>query len=281
MGAIDVGTIEVASHQREATDRKEMVMANTGYGLVQSVRTEFTKLRTIRSTTWTLLATVVGTILVTVLATHGLHPRGRSALRFDPTNQSLSGIALGQLTIGLLGVLMITGEYGSGTIRSSLAATPRRPLFVGAKVIVIAAVSLVVGEILTFACFFTGRAILSGNAPVATLGQPGVLRVLLLTGGYLALLGMFGLGLGIIIRHTAGAITAFVGVIFLLPVVLQSLNAHGNPGRFTPEQILANSVAAVVHQSGQVTPIVGFLLMVLYCALALGVGMVLLVRRDA
>jgi hypothetical protein len=262
-------------------DRKEMVMAHSRYDLGRSVRAEVTKLRTIRSTTWTLLATVVGTLVVTVLSTNGLHHVGRGAGQFDPTNQSLSGIAIGQLTIGLLGVLMITGEYGSGTIRSSLAATPRRPLFVGAKVLVIAAVSLVVGELLTFGCFFTGRAILTGNTPVASLGQPGVLRALLLTGAYLALLGMFGLGLGIIIRHTAGAITAFVAAIFLLPLLLQPLHAHGNPSRFTPEDILANSVAAVVHQSGQLAPLTGFLLMVLYCAVALGLGTVLLHRRDA
>jgi ABC-2 type transport system permease protein len=262
-------------------DRREKAMTSTGYGLAQSVRAEVTKLRTIRSTTWTLLATVVGTLVVTVLATNGLHHVGRGADQFDPTNQSLSGIAIGQLTIGLLGVLMITGEYGSGTIRSSLAATPRRPLFVGAKVLVIATVSLLVGEFLTFACFFTGHAILSGNTPVASLGDPGVLRALLLTGGYLALLGMFGLGLGIIIRHTAGAITAFVAAIFLLPLLLQPLHAHGNPGRFTPEAMLANSVAAVVHQSGQLAPVTGFLLMSLYCALALGVGLTLLRRRDA
>jgi len=224
---------------------------------------------------------VVGTLVVTVLATNGIHHRGRFANQFDATNQSLSGIAIGQLTIGLLGVLMVTGEYGSGTIRSSLAGTPRRPLFLTAKVLVVAAVSLVVGEILTFGCFFTGRAILSGNAPVATLGQPGVLRALLLTGAYLALLGMFGLGLGVIIRHTAGAITAFVGVIFLIPLLLQPLHAHGDPARFSPEQILANSVAAVIPQTGQVAPLTGFLLMALYCAAALGLGMLLLVRRDA
>ena len=155
---------------------------------------------------------------------------------FDATNQSLTGLALGSLTIGVLGVLMITGEYGSGTIRSSLAATPRRPLFLGAKTVVIAAISLIVGEILTFACFFTGQAILSGNAPVASLGQPEVLRALLLTGAYLALLGMFGLGLGVIIRHTAGAITAFVGVIFLLPVLLQPLNATATPADSPPRR---------------------------------------------
>jgi ABC-2 type transport system permease protein len=291
MGPTDMTAIVVATGGSERTDRKEkeremamsMSMSKTsgGYGLAQSLGAEVTKLRTIRSTTWTLLATVAGTLLVTFLATNGIHHSGPASRYFDPTNQSLSGIAIGQLTIGLLGVLMITSEYGSGTIRSSLAATPRRPLLAGAKVLVIAAVSLVVGEILTFACFFLGRAILSGHAPVATLGQPGVLRALLLTGGYLALLGMFGLGLGFIIRHTAGAITAFVGAIFLLPLLLQPLHADGNPARFTPESMLANSVAAVVHQSGQVNPYEGFLLMALYCTLALVVGTVLLNRRDA
>jgi ABC-2 type transport system permease protein len=253
-----------------------------GYGLRQSMRTEWTKLGSVRSTTWTLLATAVSTILVTVLATSSFHPHGHGSLRgFDSTNQSLTGLALGQLTIGLLGVLMITGEYGSGTIRSSLAATPRRPLLLGAKAFVIGAVSLVVGEVLTFSCFFIGRVILSGKAPVASIGQPGVLRALVLSGAFLALLGLFGLGLGVIIRHTAGAIAAFVGVVFLLPTILQSLNSFGNPSRFTPDAILANSVAAVVPQSGQLSPMVGFLVMVLYCAVALGVGMLLLNRRDA
>jgi ABC-2 type transport system permease protein len=251
-------------------------------GMRRAVRAELTKLRSIRSTTWTLFATVVGTLLLTVLATNSFQHHGRGQLHgFDPTNQSLTGVALGSLAIGVLGVLMITGEYSSGTIRSSLAATPRRPVLLGAKAMVIALVSLVVGEILTFACFFTGKAILSGRAPVATLGQPGVLRALLLSGAFLALLGMFGLGLGFIIRSTAGAIAAFVGVIFLLPVLLQPLSAHGSPARFAPEEILANSVAAVVPQSGQLAPTTGFLLMVLYCGVALGAGAVLLVRRDA
>jgi ABC-2 type transport system permease protein len=258
-------------------------MTALAYGLRQSVRSEVTKLASVRSTTWTLLATVVGTIVVTFLATNGIHLQGGSHNHagFDPTNQSLTGIALGQLTIGVLGVLMITGEYGSGTIRSSLAATPRRPLLLGAKTLVIGAISLVVGEILAFACFFLGQVVLSGRAPVATIGQPGVARALLLTGAYLALLGMFGLGLGVIIRHSAGAIAAFVGATLLLPLLLQPLAADGNPARFSPEEILANSVAAVVPQSGQLSPWVGFLLMVGYCVAALGIGALLLTRRDA
>jgi ABC-2 type transport system permease protein len=251
-----------------------------GYGMREAVRAEVTKLRSVRSTKWTLLVTIVGTLLLTVLATNGLHHHGRAG-SFDPTNQSLTGLALGSLTIGVLGVLMITGEYGSGTIRTSLAATPRRPLLLAAKAIVIATLSLVVAELLAFSSFVIGQSILSGNAPVATLGQPGVLRALLLTGAYLALLGMFGLALGVIIRHSAGAIAAFVGLTLLLPAVLQPLNAMGNPARFAPEAILANSVAAVVPQSNQLSPTVGFLLMALYVAVALGLGAVVLVRRDA
>jgi hypothetical protein len=102
-----------------------------------------------------------------------------------------------------------------------------------------------------------------------------------MAGAYLALLGMFGLGLGVILRHTAGAITTFVGIIFLLPVLLQPLNAQGNPGRFTPEQILANSVASVAREPGQISPGLGFALMCLYCAVTLGVAMLVLHRRDA
>ena len=244
------------------------------------MRAEVTKLRSVRSTSWTLLAMVVATLLVTTLVTlHTAHRANRNFQGFDPTNQSLTGLALGSLIIGVLGVLAMTGEYASGTIRSTLAATPRRRLLVGAKVLVVGAVALVVGELLSFACFFTGQAILSGNAPSASIGQAGVLRAVSFTGGYLALLALFGLGLGLIIRHTSGAIATFVGCTLLLPLLLQPLSE--NWARFAPESILANSVAAVVPQQGQLSAPTGFLMMVLYCGVVLGLGRALLVRRDA
>jgi ABC-2 type transport system permease protein len=249
-------------------------------GIRQVVRAEWFKLRSLRSTTWTLLATVLGSLGVTVLATNSVQRHGPS-MGFDPTNHSLTGLALGSLTIGVLGVLAITAEYSSGTIQSTLAATPRRPVLFGAKSIVVGLVSLVVGEVLTFACFAIGQGVLSGRAPTASLSDPGVLRALVLTGAYLALLGLFGLGLGVIIRHTAGAIATYVGVIFLIPIFLQPLSSSGNPGRFAPEQMLANSVAAVVPQSGQVTAPLACLLMVAYCAVVLAAAMMLLRARDA
>jgi ABC-2 type transport system permease protein len=251
-------------------------------GVSQVIRAEWIKLRSLRSTKWTLLAVVAGSLLVTFLATHNVQRHGPgSFVGFDPTNQSLTGLALGSLAIGVLGVLAVTGEYGSGTIRSSLAATPRRPLFLAGKVVVLGTVALVVGEIMTFACFFLGQALLSGHAPTAAIGQPGVLEALVLSGAYLALLGLFGMGLGLMLRSTAGALAAFVGLTFLVAVVLQPLAAHGDPGRFAPEQIFANSVADVVHQPGQLAPAVGFLWMVFYCAAALVAGNLLLTHRDA
>jgi ABC-2 type transport system permease protein len=250
------------------------------YGAVQAMRAELTKIRSLRSTSLILAAMVVGAVVVTVLVTTHTAGRGnRNFQGFDPTNQSLTGIALASLLVGVIGALAITGEYGTGTIRSSLSATPRRSLLLGAKVAVVGAISLVVGEVLTFTCFFTGQSILSGRAPSATIGQPGVLRAVVLTGAYLALLALFGLGLGLIIRHTSGALATFVGCTFLLPILLQSL--PGNPSRFAPESILANSVAAVVPQSGQLSATTGFLMMALYTVVILGVGRAVLVRRDA
>jgi hypothetical protein len=229
------------------------------YGLRQLAKSEVTKISTLRSTFWTLVVTVVGTLGVTVLATNSASHHSAMWYRgFDPTNQSMTGLAIGTLAIGILGVLSVTGEYGSGTIRSSLASTPRRPLFLFGKGLVIGAISLVVGEVLTFASFF------GAVAPA---------------GVCLALLGLVGFALGVIIRHTAGAISAFVGATFLLPVLLGPISSH--PVRFTPLGILANSVTAVIRQPGQVSPAFGLFLMTLYCAAALAVAAVLFLRRDA
>jgi ABC-2 type transport system permease protein len=250
------------------------------YGPVQAMRAELTKLHSLRSNSLMLAAMVIGAVVVTVLVTtHSAGRNNRDFEGFDPTNNSLSGIALASLIVGVIGALAVTGEYVTGTIRSSLSATPRRSLLLGAKLAVVGFVMLVIGEVLTFTCFFTGQAILSGRAPSANLGQPGVLRAVALTGAYLAVLALFGLGLGLIIRHTSGAIATFVGFTLLLPILLQSL--PGDPSKFAPESILANSVAAVVPQQGQLSATTGFLLMALYTAVVLGVGRAVLVCRDA
>ena len=253
----------------------------TRYGIRQLIRSEVAKITTLRSTLWVALITVAGMGLVTFLATHNVLHRSVDWYQgFDPTNQSLTGSLVAVLTIGVFGVLVVTGEYSSGTIRTSLSAAPRRPLFMFAKAVVAGAAMLVVAEVLSFACFFLGQSVLSGGgAPSAHLAQPGVARAVIFTGVVLALLGLMGMGLGFLIRNTAGAISAYVGVAFLLPLLLHQLSEH--LARYAPVQILANSVSATVKNPAQVSPTVGLLLMLAYAAAVLVAGGFQFVTRDA
>src|SRR6516165_2337599 len=250
-------------------------------GFRQAVAAEWTKLFTLRSTKWILAITAVGTLLVTFLSTQSaVHKSHMWYQGFDPTNQSLAGLSIGALALGTLGVLAISGEYGTGTIRSSLAALGRRDTLFLAKLAVVTGVTLVVGEVLSFGAYFLGHAILAGGgAPTASLGQPGVLRAVVLTGAFLSLFALLGFGLGAVIRHTAGALATFAGVTLLAPILLHTIAGH--PDRYTPAIIFAQSVAAVVPQSNQVSATIGFMLMGLYTVAALAVGAVVLVKRDA
>jgi ABC-2 type transport system permease protein len=256
------------------------------------LRSEWTKLRSVRSTTWTLLATVVITVGIGIIATateatRWLHTPPASRLSFDPTNLSLTGLLFGQLAIGILGVLAISAEYGTGTIRSSLAAVPDRRLFLAAKAAVFALVVLVVGEVVCFGAFFIGQMFIGGGAPHATIGQPGVLRAVAGGGLYLALLGLLALGLGSIIRHSAGAIAAFVGVLLIIPLILPALPTSLNQaiGKFEPITIGSTMTSVNTHLGHGATPAfnawVGLALMAGYAALALAFGGWRMVRRDA
>jgi ABC-type transport system involved in multi-copper enzyme maturation permease subunit len=245
------------------------------------MRAEWTKLVSLRSTRWTLLVTAAGALLVSFLAAHSAlhHPAGWYQ-GFDPTNQSLAGLAVGSLAIGVLGVLAMSGEYGTGTIRSSLSAMPRRGVVLTAKVVVVGLCTLVIGEALAFIVFFEGQAVLAGGgAPTATLGQPGVLRAVALSGAFLALFALLGLGLGTVIRHTAGAIAVFAGLTLLAPILLHSISE--SISRYAPELIFANTVAAAVRQDNSLSVTIGVVVMLSYCVATLGLGALLLHRRDA
>jgi ABC-type transport system involved in multi-copper enzyme maturation permease subunit len=252
-----------------------------GYGLKQVIRAEVVKLTTLRSTLWTFLITLAGMTVVTTIATNSvLHRSADWYQGFDPTNQSLAGLLIGVLTMGVFGVMVVTGEYSSGTMRTSLSSAPRRPLLMAGKALVTGTAMLVLCEALSFACFAIGQAILSGGgAPSAHLGQPGVVRAVLLSGLFLALFGLLGMGIGAIIRNTAGAISAYVGVTFLLPLLLHQL--AGNPAKYTPLQILSNSISATVPSYGHVSVTLGLVLMVVYTAAAMIGGTVMFMARDA
>jgi ABC-2 type transport system permease protein len=209
---------------------------------------------------------------------------GAGRAGFDPTNVSLTAaLTVGQFAVGVLGVLCMTDESSSGMIRSTLAAVPSRSRLLTAKAAVLALVTLLAGEAVTFATFLAGQAALeSGKAPHAALGQPGVLRAVALSGAYLALLALFGLGLGTVIRSRAGAVAAYTGIVLVLPLLLAAVPGH--PARFTPETMLTSSVAAVTPQAASHSLPSGWdglLLMAAYPAATLAVGGVLFARRDA
>ena len=263
------------------------------YRLSGVLAAEWTKLRSVRSTTWSLVATIVLTLGIAVLATlmpalrwQHLDPGFR--LTFDPVRQSLTGLLFGQLALGVLGVLVVSAEYGTGTIRATLSAVPKRPKVLLGKVVVFGTVALVVSELLMFAAFFVGQAMLSGSpAPHATLGQPGVLRAVIGGGLYLAILAMLAMGLATIIRHTAGAISAYVGILLIIPLILQALPSSvvNTVGRYIPANIGA-SVTATSGIAGfeghhSFTPWVGLAVLAAYALVALVVGGWLMVRRDA
>ena len=255
-----------------------------------ALRSEWIKMRTVRSTMWNLVAMAVITIGVAILGTATV-PGGWNTmslgdrLTFDPTSRSLTGLLFSQLVIGVLGVLVMSAEYGTGTIRSTLAAIPNRPLVLATKSAVFAAVALVIGEVLSFGAFLIGQTLLRSPAPHATLAQPGVLRAVVGGGLMIAVLGLFALGLATIIRHTAGAITAFVGTLLVLPILVHALpSSIGNRiGEFLPLNI-SNTMTSVVHTFGQspaLSPWAGFAVVGAYAIGALAIGGVLMARRDA
>jgi hypothetical protein len=250
------------------------------YGFRTVAQMEWLKLRSVRSTWWTLLVFAAGMVGLAILVMRGQQHTSPS---FDPTNDSFAGLATGQLALGVLGVLAVTSEFSSGMIRATFAAAPRRPLVLAAKAAILAGVALVAGEILAFVAFGVGQAVLKSQFPHAALGQPGVLRAVLMAGAYPALIALIGLGLGAIIRHTAGAISAVVGVLFVLPLILLPLGTsiQNSVGQFMPMLIAENSLTAVKPVAHSLSPGIGFAMLCFYAATALAVGSWLLARRDA
>ena len=227
-------------------------------------------------------ASLVG--LAVLALSHEGYPQMSAADRaaFDPTHDCFIGLVLGQLLTGTLGVLAITSEFSSGMIRATFAAVPRRSLVLAAKAAVLGAVTLAVGEISAFAAFLAGQAALPAPAPPAALGQPGVLRAVLLAGAYPALIAVIGLGIGALVRHTAGAIGILVGVLFVLPLLLATLgdsvqNASQN---FLPHPMV-NTMTAVKPFAHTLPAWLLFGLLCAYAIAALAAGAWALSRRDA
>ena len=254
-------------------------------GLPGTLRSELTKIISVRSTYWTLLAFVAASLAWAVLDCAGIASHGTGP-DFNAAQASLTGqVALGELIIVVLGALVITSEYSTGMIRTSLAVMPRRGVLYAAKAIVFAAVTLTISLVTSFTNFFVGQAILAGKHYDTTLGAPGVLRSIFLSAAIVMVFGLLAYGAGAIIRHSAGAITAILGVVFLIPLLAQALpNAwfadlqRWLPGGGALEPI-ARSTPPLSHH---LFPAWGeFAVFSGYAAVLVAIGAWLFIRRDA
>jgi ABC-2 type transport system permease protein len=261
------------------------VPANAGNAnLVGALKSEFTKIRSVRSTYWNLLGMMVVTIGFGALASYGAtrNPHGPG---FDPTMHSLGGLYISQLIIAALGVIVITSEYSTKMIGTSLTAMPRRGTFIAAKAIVFGAVALVTSLVTCFAAFFIGQAIMSSHHINATLSQPGVLRAVVGGALFLTAVGLLGFGIGLLIRHSAGAICAAVALLFVASILVNLLpmSWQNDLDRWLPA-IAGGSVWAVVPQStppATFGPWTGFAVLCGWAVLAIAGGMYLFRKRNA
>jgi ABC-type transport system involved in multi-copper enzyme maturation permease subunit len=247
---------------------------------------EFTKLRSLRSTRWALGATLlltigIGILACAVFASRWPHLSLGDRLRFHPLRVSLAGVNLAQLSIGVLGVLVISGEYSTGMIRSTFCAVPKRLPVLWAKAGVFAAVTFAVSLPAVLIVFFAGQSILSSQHIQIAFSHPGVPRAVIGAALFLTVMGVFGLGIGAIVRNTAGGIVTLVGIMFVLPPILGLLPSSWsnavNP--YLPSSA-AGVLWTITPEGHTLSPWVGFALFCGYAAASLAIAAALMVRRD-
>jgi len=248
---------------------------------------EWTKLHSLRSTRWSLVAAIVLTIglpaiFAAVTATHWSHMSPSERADRHPLDIALAGVNLSQLAIGVLGVLVITGEYATGMIRASFTAVPRRLPVLWAKIAVFGVVSFLLMLPSVLAAFFVSQAILRNHHILQTsLSAPGVARSVVGGAVYLMLFGVFALALGAIVRNTAGGIATLVAVFFVIPPLLNvfptSWQNAINP--WIPNSA-GRSIFQLTHGSHSLSPAGGAAVFLAYIAFCVALAAVLLVRRD-
>jgi ABC-type transport system involved in multi-copper enzyme maturation permease subunit len=200
---------------------------------------------------------------------------------FQPLDLNLVGVQLAQLAIGVLGVLVITAEYSTGMIRASMSAVPKRLPVLWGKAVVYGVTTLVLMVPAALIAFIIGQAILSGgHLPHLGLGDPGVARAVIGAGLYLTVVGLFGLGIGAIVRNTAGGIAAFAAIMFVLPPLMNVLPSSWNNAASPYLPLAAGQSLMAISGTDHLSPWSGFGLFVGYAAAALVIAAVLLRRRD-
>lgn len=249
------------------------------------LRSEWTKLSSVRSTLWTLAAavlvtTVLGGLLCLLFNVRWDNIDPKERLSFDPTSQSLSGLILGQLALITFGVLVIAGEYSTGTIRASLAAVPQRGHLYCAKLAVTGVLALAVGMVTSFLAFFAGQAMLGSHS--TSIGDPGVLRAVFGGGLYMMLMVLFATGVATMLRSPTLSLGILIPLFFLISPILSNVPGAKVVAHYLPDQ--AGSKITKVLTAGDERPYgpwTGLAIMVLWVLASLIGGYVVLKRRDA
>jgi len=258
-----------------------------------ALRSELTKIRSVRSTYWTLAAMVIITIGISALLSWGriqdyasqpafVQAHMAVEIRARATEFSMFGLILGQLVIAVLGALTITAEYSTGMIRTSLTVMPRRETVYVAKALVFTVIALVAGLVTSFGSYFIGQAIFATHHLNSSIGQPGVLRAVIGGGLFLGACGLLSFGIGALLRHTAGAITTSVALLFVVFVLSGFLPSSW--AVHVDKWIPLNAGGAIWENLSGVnmfSPWVGFGVFCCYAAAAVVAGGILFRTRDA
>jgi ABC-2 type transport system permease protein len=253
-----------------------------------ALRSEFTKIRSVRSTYWTLIAMFIVVVGFGAIASIGVasQPHLPSGPSWDPTRQSLAGLYIGQLIMGVLGVLVISSEYGTGMIRTTLTTNPHRGVMIAAKAVAFTVIAFVASLLTSFAAFFVGQAIMSSHHISTTLGSPGVLRAVIGGALFLTACGVLAFGLGLLLRHSAAAIGAMVGLLFVVTILVNFLPQgwQNHIDKWIPA-LAGGMLWQVRAQLPGSTPMFGpwpsFAVLCGWAALALVSGVLLFRKRDA
>jgi ABC-type transport system involved in multi-copper enzyme maturation permease subunit len=259
-----------------------------GVTMRRVLASEWTKLWTLRSTRWTLLVAFVvmsalGPIASAVQMAHWAHMSPQDRATFDAINTATGGWHGAQLAIGVLGVLVISGEYTTGMIRSSLMAVPHRLPVLWAKILVYAGVTFVLMLVATLISFFASQPILTEHHVQHSLGDPGALRTVIGCALFMTVLGAMCVGFGALLRSTAGGLATFVGLLFVLPGLLDILGSSLN-NTVSPYLPLNAGMTVLSHSFDSPHHLSvwgGFALFCGYAVAAIAAAAVTLMRRDA
>jgi hypothetical protein len=259
-------------------------------GFGGTLRSEFTKIRSVRSTYWSLLVLLaisigIGAAICAGTAANWSQTSAADRATFDATQVSIAGLFyLGQLVIVVLGALVLTAEYSTGMIRTSLTAMPRRVTVYAAKALVFAVVAVAVALVAAFAAFFLGQALLASTHESVTLSAPDVLRAVIGSALYVTLCGLFTFAAGAVIRHTAATITSVIGLLFVIPILVHLLPSswYHDIVRWLPDSAGTAISATVGPQDPHLfSPWGQFTVFAVYTAILLIVGAILFRKRDA